>query len=80
MGHERLIDRSTLPEGVRMKAVVDLTACIGCELCTSVCPDVFQMADDGLAHSIVDVVPSSSEDSAREAAESCPTNAINITE
>ncbi|MFP4013745.1 MAG: ferredoxin [Chitinispirillaceae bacterium] len=61
-----------------MKASVDLEACIGCELCPSVCPDVFKMGDDGLAHTITEDVPSDAEAAAQEAAESCPVNAINI--
>ena len=30
-----------------MKAYVDKDTCIGCELCTQICPDVFSMDDDG---------------------------------
>lgn len=63
-----------------MKASVDPEKCIGCELCPSICPDVFRMGDDGLAHAIVDLVPSDAEDTAREAAESCPVEAITVTE
>lgn len=63
-----------------MKATVDLSTCIGCELCPSICPDVFKMEDDGFAHTIVDTVPSDAEATAREAAESCPVEAIHIEE
>ena len=31
-----------------MVAIVDREGCIGCTLCTGVCPEVFQM-EDGLA-------------------------------
>ncbi len=61
-----------------MKAIVDQSTCIGCELCPTICPDVFKMGDDGLAHTIVSVVPSDVEDQAQEAAESCPVQAIAI--
>ena len=63
-----------------MRASVDPDTCIGCELCPTICPDVFRMGDDGLAHAIVDPVPSGTEGTAKEAAESCPVEAITITE
>lgn len=61
-----------------MKAKVDKDTCIGCGLCPSICPEVFEMDDDGLAHTIVDAVPDSVEDEAKEAEESCPVNAITV--
>lgn len=63
-----------------MKAQVDANTCIGCELCPTICPEVFKMGDDGIAHTIADLVPSDVEDTAREAAESCPVDAISIKE
>jgi len=63
-----------------MKATVDASTCIGCELCPSICPDVFKMGEEGIAHTIVDEVPPDVEDQAREAAESCPVDAISIEE
>jgi ferredoxin len=62
--------------GVFMKAFVDKETCISCGICPSISPEVFDMEDEGKARSIVDVVPSEAEDSAREAADSCPVNAI----
>jgi len=59
-----------------MKASIDRSGCIGCGLCPSVCPEVFRMADDGLAETIVEEVPSGVEGSAQEAAESCPVSVI----
>ncbi|HML49518.1 MAG TPA: ferredoxin, partial [Clostridia bacterium] len=32
-----------------MKAEIDRDGCIECGLCASICPEVFRMADDGLA-------------------------------
>ena len=61
-----------------MKANVDQDTCIGCGLCTSICPSVFELNDEGKSHSIVDVVPSNEESSAKEAEGSCPVNAITV--
>ena len=47
--------------------------CIGCGTCVGVAPDVFEMNDEGLSSVIGDDV-----DSAKEAAESCPVEAIEV--
>ncbi|MCM8710702.1 ferredoxin [Clostridium sp. SYSU_GA19001] len=61
-----------------MKANVDKEACISCGLCPSLCPEVFEMEDDGKAGVITDEVPEGAADSAKEAEESCPVNAISV--
>lgn len=63
-----------------MKAKVDRDSCIGCELCTTICPLVFEMDDENIAIVIADPVPSDVEDLAREAQENCPTEAILLEE
>ena len=60
-----------------MKASVDRDTCIGCGVCTGICPSVFEM-DGDKASTKVDIVPEGDEDAAREAAESCPVEAIRI--
>jgi len=60
-----------------MKAKVDKDACTACELCVDTCPDVFEMAED-TAVVKVPVIPADQEECAKEAAESCPTEAIII--
>jgi ferredoxin len=60
-----------------MKAVIDKDACTGCGLCVETCPDVFEMADD-VAQVKADPVPSGAEDSAKQAADDCPSEAIQI--
>ncbi len=51
--------------------------CIGCGLCTGICPGVFTMLDEGVA-AAVDKVPPDKESQTREAAESCPVSAIEV--
>ena len=61
------------------KARVKKDTCIGCGLCTSIASEVFAFGDDGLAENILGndkEIPESAKDSVQEAAESCPTNAI----
>jgi len=62
-----------------VKAFIDAELCTGCELCVETCPEVFEMADD-VATVKVDEIPTSAEDSAQEAAEDCPSEAITIEE
>ena len=40
-----------------MKPKVDKDTCIACGLCPSICPECFDMEDDGKAGAIVDEVP-----------------------
>jgi ferredoxin len=63
-----------------MKAIVDKDTCIGCGLCPSVCPEIYQMEDDGKAVASEEEVPEDLKDSAREGAEQCPVDAIAIEE
>lgn len=62
---------------ILMKAFVDKETCIGCGLCASITPDVFEMEDDGKAGVIGDV-DSSNEAEAKDAETSCPVEAIKI--
>ncbi|NMB27312.1 MAG: ferredoxin [Tissierellia bacterium] len=61
-----------------MKAAVDKEICIGCGLCPSICPEVFSMDDDGLAVAIDEEIDDNLIDSAKEAEESCPVDAITV--
>jgi ferredoxin len=61
-----------------MKATIDRSGCISCGLCAATCPDVFQMADDGLAEVILEEVPKGLEDKAVEAQEGCPVSVISV--
>ena len=59
-----------------MKVYVDQDICISCGLCIDIYPAVFDWNDDGKADVIVDEVPAYAEDDAREAMDSCPSEAI----
>lgn len=63
-----------------MKTKIDQDTCIGCGLCPSIAPDVYELGDSGKAHEMSDVVPEGSESSAQEAADSCPVSAITVDE
>jgi ferredoxin len=60
-----------------MKTFVDKDTCTGCGLCCDTCPQVFELNDD-VAVVIVQDVPAEAEEACREAAESCPVDAITI--
>ncbi len=61
-----------------MKAFVDREGCIGCTLCASICPEVFEMKDDGKAMSIDSEIPESVEKTALDAEDSCPVSVITV--
>lgn len=61
-----------------MKATLDRSGCISCGLCTSTCPEVFRMAEDGIAEVYVENVPPEAEESAIEAQEGCPVSVITV--
>jgi len=62
-----------------MKAIVDKDTCTGCGLCEELCPEVFELTDD-VAKVKVDVVPADAEDTCKEAADTCPVEAIKLEE
>ena len=61
-----------------MKAKLDRSGCISCGLCTQICPDVFRMADDGIAEVYREDVPRETEDIAVAAQEGRPVSVITV--
>jgi ferredoxin len=59
-----------------MKARIQDT-CTACGLCCDTCPEVFEMGDD-MAVVIIDEVPEVHHETARQAADECPVEAIVI--
>lgn len=51
--------------------------CIFCGLCADLCPDIFQLADESAVVTVKEI-PTELQDCCREAAEECPTEAIEI--
>ena len=50
-------------------------SCTACGLCVDTCPEVFEMGAE-IAEVIVDDVPAELEDTAQQAADECPVEAI----
>jgi len=64
-----------------VKVWVDPERCQGHTLCAMIAPESFQLSDiDGTSSAIDEVVPVDREDQVREAARSCPEQAIMITD
>lgn len=59
-----------------MKVEVNKEACIGCGACAAICPDVFEIDDEGLSTVKVETVSEELQEDTTEAVESCPTAAI----
>jgi len=61
-----------------MRGYVDKDACIGCGLCPTICPDIFEMEDDGKAVGKNVDIPSEIISQAQEAERDCPVDAITV--
>ncbi len=56
---------------------VNQDKCIGCGTCVAICPEVFELEDDGKAR-VKNFQSQSPNSKSKEAAESCPVGAIEI--
>jgi ferredoxin len=63
----------------KMKVRVDEETCVGDETCVEICPKIFEMNGD-VAVAKMEEVPEELEEKCKEAAESCPVEAILIEE
>lgn len=59
-----------------MKVKVNQDACVGCEACTAIAEDLFEINDAGLSECKVEEVPEEKKEAAHDAIEGCPTGAI----
>ena len=63
-----------------MKVRVDTDICAGFGVCLGLCPEVFELHDDGYAVVLVAEVPAEFEDAVREAVSQCPASAISVSD
>ncbi len=61
-----------------MKVRVDPEVCAGFGICVGVCPEVFELHDDGYAIVLVDEVPLEFQDLVSRAVDQCPSRAISF--
>ena len=63
-----------------MKVQVDANVCAGFGVCVGLCPEVFELHDDGYAVVRVEEVPPEHEDAVHQAVSHCPARAISLIE
>ena len=63
-----------------MKVKVNQDACIGCGACEGICENVFMINDEGLSVAKTAEVKDEDKEDVKEAAECCPTGAIEVEE
>ena len=63
-----------------MKPKIIVDECIGDGICEEICPEVFELRDDGLAYVIEEEPDNQLNDKIEEAIEECPTSAIVVEE
>jgi len=61
-----------------MKVQVNANVCAGFGVCLGLCPEVFELHDDGYAIVLVSEVPPELEDAVRQAVSQCPSGAISL--
>ncbi len=63
-----------------MQVEIDRGGCISCGLCEGTCPEVFRIADDGVAEVHHQPDDPAQEAGAKEAADGCPVSVIHVNE
>ena len=63
-----------------MKVHVNANVCAGFGVCLGLCPEVFELHDDGYAIVLVSEVPAELEESVRQAVNQCPARAISLSD
>lgn len=70
-------DAILIEEGIKMRRVtIDENACVGCGLCVTAVPHVFELGKDGLAK--IKIQDHMDIELKLEAAEDCPVSAITV--
>jgi ferredoxin len=63
-----------------MKVVVDFDTCQSNAICMGICPEVFEVREDGFLYVLDEHPPESLRAKVEEAAQLCPTQSISIEE
>lgn len=63
-----------------MKVKVNEDACIGCGACCAIADSIFEIGDNGLSEVKKEEVQEDEKQAVRDAAEACPTGAIEVKE
>ena len=63
-----------------MKVKVNRDSCIGCGACAAICDEVFEIDDEGLSTVKKEEVDDDKKQEVQDAADSCPTGAIEVEE
>lgn len=61
-----------------MHVSIDHDLCQGHARCWEICPEVFELDDEGSGRTLVDEVPAELGDRVQEAADNCPERAITL--
>ncbi len=60
---------------MQKRVYIDEEECIGCQSCTEICPEIFQMREDGEKAEVVSF-EGCPEDLVQEAIDTCPVSCI----
>ena len=63
-----------------MKVHINQDVCAGFGICVGICPEVFELHDDGYATVLIDEVPPELEALVRTAESQCPARAISVSD
>ena len=63
-----------------MKVKVNRDSCIGCGACAAICDEDFEIDDEGLSVAKTEDVQEDKKQEVQDAADSCPTGAIEVEE
>ena len=63
-----------------MKVTVDYDMCASTGGCMQICPEVFEVRNDGFLYILMEEIPESLRTKVEQAADMCPTAAITVEE
>jgi ferredoxin len=63
-----------------MKVVVDFDTCASNAVCMGICPEVFEVRDDGFLYVLDENPPAELNEKLRQAESNCPTGSITLVE